>query len=44
MKPQTYQLPEETIDALSKFSKKKKKPKQVIVNEAILNEIKKDAK
>lgn len=36
MKAQTYQLPEETIKALASYSKKSKKPKQQIVNEAIL--------
>ena len=36
MKPQTYQLPEETIKKLAKIAKKKKRPKQGIVNEAIL--------
>lgn len=36
MKPKTFQLPEATIELLAKESKKRKQPKQVIVNEAII--------
>lgn len=36
-----YQLPENTILLLEKYAKKHDKPKQVVVNEAILTHVKK---